>query len=128
MNYDAVMKHLWWRFWYASRHIFLKPGIYFCWHGNWRVLPLLSLPPLPELVEFPEQNVIYAKNQPEYRPLPAYRFRADVEGRIIFCWRLSWRDRLRVLFAGVFWHQVATFNEPLQPQLLLVRKPKMENP
>jgi hypothetical protein len=28
------------------------------------------------------------------------------------------------LFCGVLWHQVLTFNHPLQPQLLLTQKPE----
>lgn len=78
----------------------------------------------PELIEFPEQNCVYAKNQPQYRPLPAHR---DEDGTLTFCWKLSWRDRLRVFLSGLLWHQVLTFNSPLQPQLLLTKKPKLQH-
>lgn len=74
------------------------------------------------LIEFPEVNVTYAKDQPQYCPLPAYRFN-DSEGRILCCWRLSLWERICVLFSGRLWHQVLTFDEPLQPQLLTVQKP-----
>lgn len=77
-----------------------------------------------KLVEFPEQSIVIAKDQPEYLPLPAHRFE-DAEGRICCCWSLSWRERLRVLFSGRIWHQVLTFHKPLQPQLLMVQKPIM---
>ncbi len=77
------------------------------------------------LVEFPEQTVVIAKDQPEYLPLPAYRFANDPEGRIVCCWRLTWRERLSVLLRGTVWHQVLTFNGPLQPQLLATDKPDM---
>ncbi len=76
------------------------------------------------LVSFPEQTAVYAKNQPQYRPLPAHRA-SDVEGRVTCCWALSWRERLHVLLTGRVWHQVLTFNQPLQPQLLTVEKPVM---
>lgn len=33
-----------------------------------------------------------------------------------------------MLFFGVIWHQVWTFNQPLQPQLLLATKPALEPP
>lgn len=79
-----------------------------------------------KLVSFPEQTVVIAKDQPEYFPVPAHRFN-DEEGRIAFCWSLSWRERLGVLFAGTIWHQVLTFNRPLQPQKLTVEKPEMES-
>lgn len=78
-----------------------------------------------DLIEFPEQTVVIAKNQPQYRPLPAHQFK-DASGTIAFCWRLTWSERLRVLFTGVLWHQVLTFGTPLQPQLLMVEKPIME--
>jgi hypothetical protein len=75
-----------------------------------------------EIINFPECNVTFAKDQPEYLPLPAYHYR-DAEGKILFCWRLPWRDRLRVLCTGLLWHQVLTFNQPLQPQRIITQKP-----
>jgi hypothetical protein len=78
-----------------------------------------------DIVPFPEQTTVYAKDQPQYRQLPAYRF-GDAEGRIACCWSLSWRERVRVLLTGRLWHQILTFNQPLQPQLLTVEKPEME--
>lgn len=77
------------------------------------------------LVEFPEQTVVFAKNQPPYLPLPAWRASADPEGRIICCWRLSLRERLKILFTGRIWYHILTFNGRLQPQLLEVDKPEM---
>lgn len=79
------------------------------------------------LIEFPEQTVVIAKNQPEYRPLPAHRF-GDAQGRIACCWRLSFLERVRVLFTGIIWHEILTFNQPLQPQLLSIEKPPMSAP
>lgn len=77
-----------------------------------------------ELIPFPEQTTTYAKDQPQYRLLPAHRFNDD-EGRIACCWSLSWRERLHVLFTGKIWHQILTFDKPLQPQKLTVEKPDM---
>lgn len=77
------------------------------------------------LIAFPEVNRTYAKDQPQYRQLPCYAFPKDPEGRIVFCWKMSLWQRLRVLFTGVLWHHVLTFNAPLQPQLLGVEKPGM---
>jgi hypothetical protein len=75
-------------------------------------------------VEFPEQTVVFAKDQPEYLPLPAHCYRNDPQGRVVFCWSLSWRERFRILFTGRLWQQVLTFNRALQPQLLSVEKPE----
>jgi len=127
----ASMQHLFWRFWWASPKHFMFPGLYYCHRRNGRIIPLPRLDEAtlgPQLVEFPEQNVIVAKDQPEYRPLPCHRFHNDPQGRIAFCWQLSWRDRLRVLRTGKLWHEVLTFYQPLQPQLLRTEKPKMHVP
>jgi hypothetical protein len=75
-----------------------------------------------KLIKFPEHNVVYAENQPPYVPLPAHKF-GDSRGTIICCWKLSWRERLKVLFTGLIWHHILAFNHPLQPQLLEVDKP-----
>lgn len=75
-----------------------------------------------KLIDFPERNIIIAKNQPEYLPLPAYR---TDDGKVTCCWKLSLRERLILLFTGKLWHTILTFNNPLQPQLLSGKKPKM---
>lgn len=69
---------------------------------------------------FKEQNCVYAKDQPQYLPLPAHRSR---EGVVVSCWALSLRERLKVLCTGRLWWTVMTFNESLQPQLPSVDKP-----
>ena len=61
-------------------------------------------------IKLPE--VIYAENQPEYTPLPAYR--AD-DGMVITRWKLSLTERLRIALHGHLWLSVLTFNQPLQP-------------
>jgi len=71
-------------------------------------------------IEFEGFNCTYAKDQPEYLPLPVHK---TPGGEVISCWALTWRERLRVLFAGRVWHSVLTFNAPLQPQRPSVRKP-----
>lgn len=71
-------------------------------------------------IEFPEQTAVIAKDQPEYQPLPAH---ISLRGRATFCWELTRRERFALLFSGKLWHQVLTFNQPLQPQRLSVEKP-----
>ena len=34
-------------------------------------------------------------------------------------------ERLQILLTGRIWHEVLTFNGPLQPQMLMVEKPEM---
>lgn len=76
-------------------------------------------------IEFLEQTVVIAKDQQQYLPFPAYRFQNDTQGRIVSCWKLSWRERLSILWSGVLWQQILTFHKPLQPQKLSTEKPEM---
>ena len=63
-------------------------------------------------VKFNGATVTYAKNQPEYIPLPVHK---DSEGIVTSCWKFSFMERLKVLFgARLYWQQL-TFNSPLQP-------------
>lgn len=73
-----------------------------------------------EPIEFPEQNVVFAKDQPEYLPLPAFR---SEDGQVVSCWRLSARERFRVLFQGRLWITLFTFGRPLQPLLPSIDPP-----
>lgn len=71
-------------------------------------------------ITFPEHNCVYAKDQPEYLPLPVHK---TVDGMVISCWQLTWRERLKVLFTGCVWYSILTFNRPLQPQ-----RPSVDSP
>lgn len=75
-------------------------------------------------VEFPGCNTTFAKDQPPYLPLPACKGHGP-RGMVTTCWRLSWRERLRVLLTGAVWAQQLTFREPLQPQLLRTTRPTL---
>jgi len=68
-------------------------------------------------ITFKECNCFYAENQPEYKNLPCHRTR---EGVITTCWKLSFKERIKVLFTGTLFLQVMTFNDPLQPLLMNV--------
>lgn len=74
-------------------------------------------------IEFKGFNTVFAKDQPEYLPLPAHVNRHDTAGTVTTCWRLTWRERLRVLLKGQVWLQQLTFHKPLQPQ-----RPSIECP
>jgi len=65
-----------------------------------------------EILKFKECNITYAKDQPEYRALPA---RKNNDGEILTCWSPSIRERIKILFTGKIWVSVLTFNKPLQP-------------
>ncbi len=74
-------------------------------------------------LKFPEQNVVYAENQPEYIPLPAYR---KVEtGEVVFCMGLSFKERIKLLFTGKVWVSLLTFGGPLTPSFLTTDKSEL---
>ncbi len=58
------------------------------------------------------KEVVFAKDQPEYIPLPAAKL---ADGTVTTRWRVSFRERLRILFGGNLWVTQLTFNRPLQP-------------
>ncbi|SRR6266550_315405 len=126
MPVEAMMKHLAGPIWFAHPKRFLKPGFYYVAEGNKRVLPLPAPPRKMHLETFAEVNVVFAEGQPEYEPLPAHRFNDPLQGRIVCCWKLNFIERIKILFTGRIWHQILTFDSPLQPQLLSVEKPEMK--
>ncbi len=75
-------------------------------------------------IKFPEANATFAEDQPEYFALPAYK---SNKGRVVSCWRMGLRERLKVLITGRVYLSLLTFNKPLQPQLLTVDKPIIDN-
>lgn len=73
-------------------------------------------------IKFKEHNKVYSKNQPPYLPLPVYE---DDEqgGRVIHCWKLSFKERIKILFTGRLWVHILNFKQKLQPI-----KPMVDNP
>jgi len=65
-------------------------------------------------IEFKGQNIVFAKDQAPYLPLPAYQ---DDEqgGRIFHCWKLDLRERVKILLTGRLWINVLNFHKPPQP-------------
>ena len=60
---------------------------------------------------FPEQNIIF--NPPEGMeercdPLPAFRG----DGQVISCWRLTFWERVKLLFTGRLWFSVIGNAQP----------------
>ncbi len=58
------------------------------------------------------KEVIYAKDQPEYLQLPALKFD---DGLVVSKWKLSFVERIKILFTGNIFLGLLTFNKPLQP-------------
>ena len=75
-----------------------------------------------DIKEFPEVNVRIAENQPEYITLPVHKKFDSPHGEIVSCWKLSFKERIKILFTGIMWHSLWTFNESVQPQMMSVHK------
>jgi hypothetical protein len=75
-------------------------------------------------VEFSQQNVVFAKDQPQYMPLPAF---VSSNGSLVTsCWRMTWGERLRNLITGRVYVSLLTFGQPLQPQIISIKPPAVE--
>lgn len=72
-------------------------------------------------IEFKEQNIVFAKDQPEYQPLPAFKNESD-QGEVISCWELTFKERIKILFTGKLWVCLLSFNRPLTPSYFTVNK------
>lgn len=74
-----------------------------------------------EPIKFKEQNCVYAENQAEYLPLPCFK-NDSTEGEVVSCWKLTFKERLKMLFTGKLWVCLLTFNKPLTPSFFTVNK------
>lgn len=72
-------------------------------------------------IKFPESNVIFAANQPEYQPLPAWKNEGGM-GEVVSCWKLSFKERITILFTGKLWVSLCAFGKPLTPSYFSTKK------
>lgn len=72
-------------------------------------------------VEFKHQNIVFAKDQPEYQPLPALRIDSP-NGEVVSCWKLTFKERIKIIFTGRVWLSLMSFNKPLTPSYLAVNR------
>ena len=72
-------------------------------------------------IKFKEANVEYAKNQDAYNTLPAYKHESP-RGEVVTCWKLTFIERLTLLFTGKLWVVVLSFNKPILPTFMSVKK------
>jgi hypothetical protein len=77
-------------------------------------------PVSPVIPETNLEEVTYAKDQPEYQPLPSLR---APDGTILTRWKLTEEEKQQVLSQGYVYLLVMTFNQPLQPLLLTTELP-----
>ena len=75
-------------------------------------------------IKFKYCNTIYAEKQSEYQEFPALKIESK-EGEIISCWKLSFKERIILLFTGKMWLSLMSFNKPLTPSFLSVDRQEM---
>ena len=68
-------------------------------------------------IEFKGFNVTFAKDQPEYQPLPALRM---PDGEVYTCWEFTDEEIERLVKNRCIFFKQLTFNQPLQPILPLI--------
>lgn len=73
-------------------------------------------------IEFKEQNVVFGKDQKEYELLPALMFE---NGEVVSCWKLSWKEVIRLIFTRKIWLCGRTFNHGYPPTGMSTKKDDM---
>jgi len=63
-------------------------------------------------IQFAQQTVVFAKDQPDYLPLPAH---VSIHGVVTCCWELTEAEMVELAKTKRLWIQTLTFNQPLQP-------------
>jgi len=72
-------------------------------------------------MDLPE--VVYAKDQPPYLPLPVFKYPDDETGAVLMRWHMAWKDRWLALWHGDIYVTLLTFNKPLQPIKVFTDRP-----
>lgn len=76
-------------------------------------------------IEFKEQNVIFAKDQKEYAPLPAH---GQQNGMVTFCMELTPAEVKKIRLQRRVVLTVLNFNRPVQPVAVHAAKPQFPVP
>lgn len=77
------------------------------------------IPIEPEVIPEGTKLVVYAKNQPEYIPLPVIKY---PDGLLLTEWKLTEEEREAIIRGENIKLWIWTFNNPLQPIALEVTK------
>lgn len=76
-----------------------------------------------EFIEFPESNTVIAKDQPEYRPVPAHvlvdeKGNRPPEGTIVALMQFTPEELAEIQKNGQLWISIWTFKNPMHPILI----------
>lgn len=73
-------------------------------------------------IKFKGYNVIFAKNQEPYLPLPACKIK-DKNGTVVCCWQATLLERIKILFSGKLYLSLLSFDKPLTPNRIHAENP-----
>lgn len=74
-----------------------------------------------KITEFEECNTTFAKDQPEYLPLPAY-LKPGKESEVVSCWELTDEEIEKLKKTKRIYLSLWTFGNALQPQYMTINK------
>lgn len=74
-----------------------------------------------KLQKFDQANTFYPAEQATMSG-DFYAYKGQ-DGQVVMLWRLSFLDRVRLLFRGKLWVRVLTFNQPLQIHVVTADSP-----
>jgi hypothetical protein len=73
-------------------------------------------PTSPVVHGMEDEEMVYAKDQPQYTPLPCLKSRkADGKGRILTRWTFTDEERKAIAAGADLFVSVLTYQQPLQP-------------
>lgn len=73
-------------------------------------------------VDFPGADVVVAKDQPPYKPLPVQWVGGDM-GVMLMCWEMSEEELAEVIRTRRIWITSLTFSQPIQPLCVSTDRP-----
>lgn len=76
-------------------------------------------------IKFNESRVVYAEGDPVYE---THAYRDDSpkgQKDIVICYKLTWLERLMVLFTGVIWTNITTLDGNIRPMRMSAVKSHM---
>lgn len=65
-------------------------------------------------IEFPEQNIVFAKDQDEYQTMPAFKSTCEL-GEVTSCLQLTDEEIKEVVRTGKIYYTQLTFNDGYNP-------------
>ena len=82
----------------------------------------------PVIEGMESQELVYAKNQPEYIPLRTLRNNSDEMGGVVSRWTLTPEQRKLVAEGADIFLELSTFREPLQPIRMAIGDGRVDCP